>query len=166
MSEWQIKPLAKKSAFSEREIKPGDIVVCAVFINDAGELDRLDSHKDEFDDSRIMGKLIGKWERVVSDNPDADERAARRMSLESSEDFFVSMFDENSAVDADESDVIKQMLALLLERKRIIKAVGRPSAGFQKYIRVSTKREFIVPQRTLDEQLIIKIQNQLGSIII
>ena len=36
MLDWQIKPLAKKSALSEREIKPGDTVVCAVFINEAG----------------------------------------------------------------------------------------------------------------------------------
>ena len=166
MSEWQIKPLAKKSAFSEREIKAGDTVVCAVFVNDIGELDRLDSHKDEFDDSRINGRLIGKWERVVGDNPEADERAARRMSLESSEDFFVSMFDENSAVDAEEADIVKQMLALLLERKRILKPVGRASGGVQRYVQTSTKREFAVMQRTLDEGLIIKIQNQLGSIII
>lgn len=166
MLDWQIKPLAKKSALSEREIKPGDTVVCAVFINEAGELDRIDSHKDEFDDSKVSGKVIGKWERVVSAHPEEDERAARRMSLESSEDFFVSLFDENSAVQTEEIDVVKQMLALLLERKKILRPVGRPKGGIQKYVKPSTKREFDVPQKNLDEELVIKIQNQLGSIII
>ena len=166
MLDWQIKPLAKKSALSDRDISAGDTVVCAFFINELGLLDRLDFHKDEFDVSKISGKIIGKWERVVSEHPDADERAARRMSLESSEDFFVSLFDENSAVEADEVDVVKQMLALLLERKRILRPVGRPINNVQKYIQPSTKREFSVPQRNLDEDLVIKIQSQLGSIII
>lgn len=87
MLDWQIKTLAKKSAISGREIKPGDCVVCAVFVDELGNLDRIDVHKDEFDASKINGKVIGWWERVVSDAPDADERAARKMALASSEDF-------------------------------------------------------------------------------
>ena len=73
MLDWQIKTLAKKSAISGREIKPGDCVVCAVFVDELGNLDRIDVHKDEFDASKINGKVIGWWERVVSDAPDADE---------------------------------------------------------------------------------------------
>lgn len=166
MLEWQIKPLAKKSGLSDREIKPGDTVVCAVFVDELGNLDRLDAHKDDFDDSKLRGKVIGRWERVVSENPEADERAARKMALASSEDFFVSLFDEGSAVETDEVEVVKQMLALLLERKRILRPQGRASKGVQKYVQVSTKREFSVPQKNLNEELIVKIQNQLGSIII
>ena len=163
MLDWQIKPLSKKSAISGRDISAGDSVVCAVFVDGLGNLDRLDCHADEFDPSKIEGKIIGRWERTVSENPEEDERAARRMALSSSEDFFVSLFD-GSGVRADESDVIKQMLALLLERKRIL--VGRPSGGIQKYVQTSTKREFDVPQRNLDAELIVKIQTQLGNIII
>jgi len=166
MLEWQIKPLAKKSALSDREFKPGDVAVCAVFFDEFGALDRLDSHKDEFDDSKIRGKVIGKWERVVSADPEGDERAARRMSLAGSEDFFLSLFDENSAVVSDEVDVIKQMLALLLERKRVLKSIGRPRGGFQKYLHPQTGREFEVPQKSVDEELVLKIQSRLGSIII
>lgn len=110
--------------------------------------------------------ILGKWERVVSEHPEADERAARRMSLESSEDFFVSLFDADTQIETEEADVVKQMLALLLERKRILRSVGRPAGGFQKYVQPSTKREFLVPQKNLDEDLVFKIQNQLGSIII
>ncbi len=166
MLDWQIKPLSKKSALSERDINVGDTVVCVVFINSLGLLDRLDCHKDEFDAEKIEGKVIGKWERLIGEHPDADERAAKRMSLESSEDFFISLFDENSAVELEEVDIVKQMLALLLERKRILRPLGRPSGGVQKYIHPSSKREFNVPQRNLDEDLVLRIQSQLGSIII
>lgn len=166
MLDWQIKPLSKKSALSDREIRAGDTVVCAVYVNELGQLDRMDCHKDEFDDSKLRGRILGKWERVVSEHPEADERAARRMSLESSEDFFVSLFDADTQIETEEADVVKQMLALLLERKRILRAVGRPAGGFQKYVQPSTKREFLVPQKNLDEDLVFKIQNQLGNIII
>ncbi len=165
MFDWQIKPLSKKSAISGRDIAPGDSVVCAMFVDALGNLDRLDCHADEFDPSKINGKIIGRWERTVSANPEEDEKAARRMALSSSEDFFVSLFDD-SGVRADESDAIKQMLALLLERKRILRPVGRPAGGIQKYVQMSTKREFDVPQRNLDAELIAKIQTQLGNIII
>lgn len=137
-----------------------------MFVDPLGNLDRADCHADEFDPSKINGKIIGRWERVVSAHPEEDERAARRMALSSSEDFFVSLFDESSGVTTDEADVVKQMLALLLERKRILRPVGRPKFGIQKYVQVSTKREFDVPQKNLDTDMIIKIQNQLGNIII
>ncbi len=165
MLEWQIKPLAKKTA-SGRDISAGDTVVCAVFVDELGNLDRVDFLKDEFDESMLTGKIIGRWERVVSANPEEDERMARKMSLASSEDFFLSLFDESSAVQTDEVDVVKQMLALLLERKRVIRSQGRASGGVQKYLHVATKRVFDVPQKNLDEELIVKIQSQLGSIII
>ena len=145
MLDWQIKTLSKKSSISGRDILPGDTIVCAVFVDPLGNLDRA---------------------RVVSAHPEEDERAARRMALSSSEDFFVSLFDESSGVTTDEADVVKQMLALLLERKRILRPVGRPKSGIQKYVQVSTKREFDVPQKNLDTDMIIKIQNQLGNIII
>ena len=90
MLDWQIKPLSKKSSISGRDILPGDTIVCAVFIDPLGNLDRADCHADEFDPSKINGKIIGRWERVVSAHPEEDERAARRMALSSSEDFFVS----------------------------------------------------------------------------
>ena len=46
MLDWQIKPLSKKSALSDREIRAGDTVVCAVYVNELGQLDRMDCHKD------------------------------------------------------------------------------------------------------------------------
>ena len=120
MLDWQIKPLAKKSALGT-DIKVGDIVVSAVYVDAAGNFDRADFILSEFDESKIPGRVIGRWERKVGANPDADERMARKMALASSEDFFMSLFDEKSAVVAEEAGVVKQMLALLLERKRILR---------------------------------------------
>ena len=143
----------------------GDRVVCAVFLDDAGNLDRVDILKDELEAFKLDKKILGKWEREVSANPEADERAARRMALAGSEDFFLSLFDDSSQIDADETDVIQQILALLLERKRILKPVGRPSGGVQKYVHCSTKNLLDVPQKELDADLVMKIKSQLDYLI-
>lgn len=166
MADWQIKPMSKKSAVSGADIKPGDNVVCAVFIDELGNLDRMDFLKGEFEPSAIKGTVVGKWERVVSQNPEEDEREARRIALAGSEDFFISLFDEASNVVADELDAVKQILALLLERKRILKPLGRPIGGVQRYVHIASKREFRVPQRELEAEVVVKVQNQIGSLLI
>lgn len=166
MLEWKIKPLSKKSALTGRDIKPGDTVVCAVFTDGGGNLDRIDSHKDDFDDSKIEGRIIGRWEREVNGGSEADERELRRSALASSENFFVSLFDEKNAASDGETAVLKQILALLLERKRILRPVGRVSNGVQKYVQSSTKRKFDVPQADLGKDTLARIQKQLEGIII
>lgn len=163
--DWQIKSLSKKSSKSGADLKPGDVVVSVVFVNDAGELDRLDFLKSELDEASVGVKFLGRWERVVSDNPQEDERQARRMALAGSEDFFVSLFDDDS-LSVEHRGTLQQMLALLLERKRILRAVGRPSGGVQKYLHAASKREFDVPQKDLDAALIMNIQSQLDAFLI
>lgn len=163
--DWQIKPLAKKSSLTGETLKAGDEVVCAVFAGDNNELERIDILKSEFNAAKFDKPLIGKWERKVSDNPNEDERFAKKLALASSEDFFISLFDDSAVVTA-QKDILKMLLALLLERKRVLRAVGRPVNSIQKYIQVSTKREFEVPQEEINPELLIKIQAQIDSIII
>lgn len=163
--DWQIKTLSKKSSQSGVDLKAGDVVVSIVFVNDLNELDRRDFLKTELDENPFDGKFVGKWERVVSENPEEDEREARRMAIAGSEDFFLSLYDD-IGVEVEQKDVLKQMLALLLERKRILRAKGRPQNGLQLYIHSSSKREFLVPQKELNEELISNIQTQINAFLI
>lgn len=163
--DWQIKTLSKKSFGSGAELKPGDVVVSVIFVNEANELDRRDFLKKELEENPFEGKFVGKWERVVSENPEEDERQARRMAIAGSEDFFLSLYDENG-VEVEQKDVLKQMLALLLERKRILRAKGRPQNGVQLYVHSSSKREFLVPQKELGEDLVSNIQTQINAFMV
>ena len=70
MLDWQIKPLAKKSALGT-DIKVGDIVVSAVYVDAAGNFDRADFVLSEFDESKIPGRVIGRWE---TKNPQLSRR--------------------------------------------------------------------------------------------
>ncbi len=164
--DWQIRPLSKKSSVSGADFSPGDRVICAIFEGEFGVLDREDFLKDELESFQFRGNILGKWERVVSENPEEDERAARRMALAGSEDFFLSLFDEASGVETEEKDLIKQMLSLLLERKRVLKARGRPAGGVQKYLHTASGRELDVPQKDLTQDLVLKIQQQLDSLML
>lgn len=163
--DWQIKSLSKKSSQSGAELKAGDVVVSIIFQNQAGEIERSDFLKSELEQNPYNGKFLGKWERVVSDNPQEDERQARRLALSGSEDLFISLFDD-ADIDMEQKDVLKQMLALLLERKRILRAKARPQNGVQTYIHVATKREFKVEQKELNEELILNIQSQIEAFLI
>ncbi len=164
--DWQIASLSKKSAVSGKDFAPLDRVVCAIYNDEMGNLQRSDFLKDELDNFELKEKILGKWERVVSENPQEDERAARRLALASNEDFFLSLFDDSLSLESEQKDLIKQILALLLERKRILKALGRPSGGIQKYLHVASKRELEVPQGILNQELIFKIQQQLDMLMI
>lgn len=165
MIDWQIKPLSKKSALSGKPLKAGDVVVCAVFSGQNGELERADILQDEFENAKFDKPLLGKWSRKVSENPDEDEKFAKKLALASSEDFFISLFDEGTE-QSSEKDILKMLLALLLERKRILRAQGRPIRNVQKYLHIQSKRVFDVPQPSIDAELIVKIQSQIDSIII
>ena len=86
-------------------------------------------------------------------------------AIAGSEDFFISLYDDE-AVEVEQKDVLKQMLALLLERKRILRPKGRPEGGFQLYLHPSSKREFLVPQKELSEELVFNIQSQINAFLV
>lgn len=163
--DWQIKSISKKSSQSGVDLKPGDVVVSILRQNEAGDLERSDFLKSELEQNPYNGKFLAKWERVVSENPQEDERQARRLALSGSESLFISLFDDES-LDIEQKDALKQMLALLLERKRILRAKGRVKNGFQLYVHTASKREFLVRQCELNEELILNIQSQLESFVI
>jgi len=163
--DWQIKPLSKKSSLSGTDLSVGDEVVSLVYIGENALIERIDILKSELENTPLPKNIIGRWERKVSENPDQDEKFARKLALASSEDLFLSLFD-NESVDAPQKDIIKMLLALQLERKRILKSVTHLQNGIQTYIHVSSKREFQVRQIDIDDTLIINIQSQLDTLII
>ncbi|MBO6103395.1 MAG: hypothetical protein J6P03_09130 [Opitutales bacterium] len=163
--DWPIKSLSKNSAQSGQSFKAGDEVVCVVFQNAAGELERADFLKSEYSPEKFKGGFVGKWERKVGENPQEDERRFRRMALAGAEDLFMSLFDGESA-DIEQKDTLKQMLALLLERKRVLRPVGRPQNGAQRYVHAATKREFSVAQKDLTQELVLNIQKQINAFIL
>ena len=127
-----------------------------------GRADVLPAEADAF---KLPGQILGRWTRVVK-NPD-DEGANVRETVASAEDFFLSLY-ENDKVGAEaETNALKHLLALMLERKRVVRALGkRQTKGTQLYRHVKTKQELEVPVVDISTDLMLKIQDTLGDIIL
>jgi hypothetical protein len=166
--EWQIKTIARKSTLSGKAFDPGDRVACLVYKDaDAGELGRADLLPDELDHFELPGEVLGRWTRVVKD-PD-DEALSARETMASAEDFFFSLYEsEPDAPEARESsDMLKHLLGLMLERKRVLRPVGeRQTQGAQTYLHVKSKRTLDVPIVQISAELMVKIEDTIGDIML
>lgn len=166
--EWQIKTIARKSTLSGEAFNPGDTVVCLVYKDaEAGELGRADLLPDELEVFELPGEVLGRWKRVVKD-PD-DEAAGARETMASAEDFFFSLYEsENDTPETrDSSDMLKHLLSLMLERKRVLRPVGaRQVEGVQTYLHVKSKRTLDVPIVQISTERMLKIEDTIGDIML
>lgn len=164
--DWQIKTLSRKSTLSGDSFEPGDRAVSLVYVDDeAGELGRTDLHERELEQFELAGKVLGRWNWVMKDPEDGAVSASETVA--SAEDFFFSLFENESVAGREESDMLKHLLALMLERKRILRAVGpRQATGMQTYRHVKTKQEILVPIAEISRDLMLKIEDTLGDIIL
>lgn len=147
--EWSIKSLSKRCSATNEPFSDGDVVVSFVVRKPNNELERFDVLEENIRQFSYDGVLIGFWRRVFSSN--ANTSLDQKQKLASQEDFFTSLFELPRT---DDGDVLKQLLALFFERKRILKSIGTNEGGFHRFVHIKTKREFIVPaQEILPESL-------------
>ena len=79
----------------------------------------------------------------------------------------MSLYENDKPAAQEESDALKHLLALMLERKRVLRALGkRQTGGLQLYRHVKTKQELEVPVVEISTNLMLKIQDTLGDIIL
>lgn len=164
--EWQIKTIARKSSLSATPFNPGDRIVCLIYQEAGeGELGRADLLESEVESFEIPGEVLGRWSRVVKD-PD-DEKANLSETMASAEDFFFSLYENDEPDAADVSDILKHLLSLMLERKRVLRAIPpRQTSGQQPYLHVKTKQELMVPVVEISTELMLKIQDTIGDILL
>ena len=164
--EWQIKTIARNSTLSGEAFRPGDQVVCIIFKGkEAGEICRADLRPDEVEVFGLPDEVLGRWARVVKDP--SDEITAVKETMASAEDFFFSLFENESPDNKEESDMLKHLLSLMLERKRVLRSIGnRHSSGEQSYRHVKTKQLIQVPIVDMSTELMLKIEDTIGDIIL
>lgn len=163
--EWQIKTISRKSSRSGEPFAPGDVAVSLIYLDAAeGSVARADLHESELDEFELAGELLGRWRRVIQDPDEASAQASD--TLTSAEDFFFSLFENESDEPAEERDMLKHLLALMLERKRVLRALGqRKGEDTLTYLHVKSKTEVIVPIRDMSRELMLKIEDTLGDIV-
>ncbi len=158
---WSFRQIAKKCSLCGDPFKDGENVVCVVSRGGAdGELERVDLHETCAKKFLTKSVVIGTWSRAYCENPDKLRDA--RNKIASQEEFFISLFD---AERTDEGELLKQLLALILERKKIIRAFGKPANDFQRFVHTKTKKEFLIPIRDFTPDEISRIANNLELLL-
>jgi hypothetical protein len=176
--EWNVRPGAKVSTLTGAPFNEGDRIVCLLFATDQpGELGRADLLQQEVETFELRGTLLGRWSRIVKSAAD-EAKEAQQMTIASAESLFFSLFDEadsevtpsiaeeNPADALTMRELLQHFLALLLERRRILRALGaRNREGKQLYRHIKEKRDFEVPIRELSPSAIAQLQDVIGELI-
>lgn len=161
--DWQLKPLSRQSTFSGNSFETNEIVYCFIHKDPSGELIRSDIKADEIEAFTQDKVILGRWTRKVKEKNEEEKEAAAQ-TLKSAEDIFLSLYEEDSH--EEEKNILKQILALFLERKRIIKRVKKTDKDTATYYHKASDRHFDVPMARLEPEQILKIEEQLRNIVI
>jgi hypothetical protein len=168
--DWQLKSMAGKSSASETEFKPGDAVVSLIFKDTTeGVLARADVLSEELESFELSGPRLGQWRRIIKE--ESSNELAPQEQMVAAEDLFLSLFEsqenEEASVGEAERLALQHLLALLLERKRILRSLGiRAKDGLQRYRHAKLDREFEVPVLEVDGKLMEKIMETMGDVFL
>lgn len=141
--EWQVRPIARQCAASGKELRPGDQVTCIVHKPVGGVIERADVLKEHAAGFNPPGLLLGRWNREVKERGE-EEQAQRAQLLASREELFLSLYEQDADPTGDRA-ILKHILAMLLERRRILKQAGPPENGMIPYVHAATKQTYAVP---------------------
>lgn len=168
--DWQIKTMAGKSSATSAEFKPGDTVLSLIYKDSSdGLLARVDLLEGEVEEFKLPGVPLGCWKRIIKE--DGSQELNRQEQMLVAEDFFFSLFEVSKEgktnAGADELEALKHLLALLLERKRVLRVVGpRAKEGVQLYRHPKLEREFEIKVITVYPELMQKIMDTMGDVFL
>ncbi|NDV62439.1 hypothetical protein G0Q06_08260 [Puniceicoccales bacterium CK1056] len=149
-----IKSVGEQSFVSGKAFVPGDRVWSCLYRTDEGVLERVDVLEEEREQLNLDAGVLCKWSQMIKER-EISEAEVRKADLQSTDEIFLSLYDEleedgdDSAEIRETRDRLKFFLALQLERKRVLKPLGRG-----KFRHMPTKREFEVPQLELTPELV------------
>lgn len=162
--EWTVGRIAEESSVSGKALAAGDRVWSYLFLDSEGAVQRMDVLAEEAESVERPRQLLCCWQSTVKGR-ETSGAAERQAALESAEASFLALFEEaeggesGAAEDVAGEELAESMraarerltfiLALQLERKRILRPLGKG-----RYLHVASKREFTVPQPELTAELI------------
>lgn len=162
---WQFKSLADVSTVSGTSFKSGERILSFLFKNEDGELTRADIREEEEDAFQASGPILGRWSQVAFDTNE-DSKASKYQALQSIEEWFFSLYELERSETEKEIPIIKQLLALVLERKRILRLLGPVKGGrARRYLHLKSKREYKVPSLNLMTASTLKIVERLNVLL-
>lgn len=161
--ELTLHPLAKNCRASGQPFAEGDRVVCYLVREANGDVGRHDVLASEDANYAKPAFVFCTW-TVAYKAKRAEENPGRTLKL-TAESLFTTLADP-LAEPNDANTPMLQFLALLLERKKILKPRGLTADGSRQILEHSkTHQVYEVPVGTLDEAFFVKIQSQLDLLV-
>jgi hypothetical protein len=161
--EMQLQPLAAVCHVSGQPFVEGNRVTSHLVSIKTGEVVRYDVLESEAGKFIADGVVACRWVQVfklrrANENPD------RALKL-TAETLFLTLADPTSEPTL-ESTRLLQFLALMLERKRVLRPKGRTSDGAKNiYEHAKTKQLLEVPVGELTPEFFIQVQAQLSVLV-
>lgn len=161
--ELNLHPIATKCCVSQRDFVEGDRVVCYLVREADGLTGRRDLLEQEDANLEKPPEVFCRW--VVDYKPrKVGENADKALKL-SAENLFLTLADPTNPP-ADTNTPLLQFLALMLERKKIIKPRGlTPDGARQVYEHMRLHQMYEIPVGNLDAEFFQKIQGQLDVLV-
>ena len=161
--ELTLHPIATQCFVSSRAFTEGDRVVSYLVREASGEVARRDLLEAE--DGKFMPPAFVYCRWVVEfKQRKADENADRTLKL-TAENLFLTLADPANEPNAANTPLL-QFLALMLERKKLIKARGFTEDGVRQiFEHMKSHQLYEIPVGTLDDTFFRNIQEHLGVLV-
>lgn len=161
--ELTLHPLAKTCRASGREFAENDRVISRLVREASGEITRHDVLASEDATYEKPPFVFCTW-TIGYKAKRAEENPGRALKL-TAENLFVTLADP-SAERLESNTPMIQFLALLLERKKILRPRGKTSDGERQiFEHTKTHQMYEVPVGVLDEAFFVNIQGQLDLLV-
>jgi hypothetical protein len=168
--ELNLHPIATKCFVSGREFAENDRVVSYLVREASGEVARRDLLEGE--DGRFMPPAFVYCRWVVAYKPRRDDNSDRNLKL-TAENLFLTLAIPSGAttetIDASSQGLntpLLQFLALMLERKRLLKPRGLTDDGVRQiFEHMPSHQLYEVPVGDLNQEFFMKIQEHLGVLV-
>ncbi len=159
--ELQLQPRAGVCSATGAAFAEGDRVV-SLLVRDGADFRRCDFLAEA--ETRFMapGEVLCRWTRVFKPVvAEANPEQALKLTAES---LFLALTGED-ALAADENASLEQFLALLLERKRVLKRRGVSVTGNVVYEHMPSRRMIEIPAVEMDAAFFLGVREKLGALL-
>lgn len=162
--ELNLQPLATSCFVTGKPFGEGERVLSYLVRNETSEevmrYDVLESASEGF---TVPGFVACSWGHVFKPRK-AGENPERELKL-TAENLFVTLADPSNEI-APENERLVQFLALMLERKKLLRPKGRSADGTRNlFEHAKTKLIYAVPAGELNPEFFLSIQEQLSVLV-
>ena len=162
--ELNLQPLASTCHVTGQSFKEGERVVSFLIRTEtSSEVARYDLLESAQVGFAPAGFIACRWAHVFKARK-AGENPERELKL-TAENLFVTLADPAVEL-APENERLVQFLALMLERKRLLRPKGRSADGHRMvYEHAKSKQLYEVPAGELNPEFFLSLQEQLGVLV-